>query len=172
MMRTGSLPARRRVELIRLAQRQGQSPWQNFPRSSESAGSLEQIDILVTDDFSNGLFRGVDPILRILFHSAGWRVGDKAIGFLCRSENFSGLPVESDGFCALCSAVDSEKNLAPSVIASKPECPKGFASRVPPSEAPFPNGQTRRLRIGIAADFRAQAESLHAQFQSALLARD
>ena len=62
------------------------------------------------DDFSNGLFRGVDPILRILFHSAGWRVGDKAIGFLCRSENFSALPVESDGFCALCSAVDSEKN--------------------------------------------------------------
>jgi len=39
-------------------------------------------------------------------------------------------------------------------------------------EAPFPNGQTRRVRIGIAADFRAQAESLHAQFQSALLARD
>jgi hypothetical protein len=25
------------------------------------------------------LSRGVDPILRILFHSAGWRVGDKAI---------------------------------------------------------------------------------------------
>src|SRR6266403_2521002 len=62
MMRTGSLPARRRVELIRLAQRQGQSPWQNFPRSSQSADSLEQIDILVTDDFSNGSFRGVDPI--------------------------------------------------------------------------------------------------------------
>src|SRR6202790_3360233 len=62
------------------------------------------------DDFSNGLFRGVDPILRILFHSADWRIGDKSIGFLCRSENFSALPVESDGFCALCSAVDSEKN--------------------------------------------------------------
>jgi hypothetical protein len=62
--------------------------------------------------------------------------------------------------------------LAPSVIANKPGCPKGFASRVPPSEAPFSNGQTRRVRIGIAADFRAQAESLHAQFQSALLARD
>jgi hypothetical protein len=62
------------------------------------------------DDFSNGLFRGFDPILRILFHGARWQVGDKAIGFLCRSENLSALPVESDGFCALCAAVDSEKN--------------------------------------------------------------
>jgi len=62
------------------------------------------------DDFSDGLFRGFDPILRILFHGARWQVGDKAIGFLCRSENLSALPVESDGFCALCAAVDSEKN--------------------------------------------------------------
>jgi hypothetical protein len=62
------------------------------------------------DDFSDGLFRGVDPIIRILFHGAGWQVGDESIGFLCRSENFSALPVESDGFCALCAAVDSEKN--------------------------------------------------------------
>jgi hypothetical protein len=29
---------------------------------------------------------------------------------LCRSENLSALPVESDGFYALCAAVDSEKN--------------------------------------------------------------
>ena len=36
MMRTGSVPARRRFELIRLAQRKVSSPWQNFPRSLES----------------------------------------------------------------------------------------------------------------------------------------
>src|SRR4029077_138329 len=48
----------------------------------------------------------------------------------------------------------------------------GEASHVPPSEAPFLKGQTRRAQIGIAGDFRAQAESSHAQFQSAPLARD
>src|SRR5258708_22247108 len=62
------------------------------------------------DDFSNGLFRVVDPILRILFHGARWQVGDKAIGFLCRSENLSALPVESVGFWALFAAADSERN--------------------------------------------------------------
>ncbi len=36
----------------------------------------------------------------------------------------------------------------------------------------FPNGQTRRAQIGIAGDFRARAESSHAQFQSAPLAPD
>ena len=62
------------------------------------------------DDFADGLFRGVDPILWILFHGAGRQVRDKAIGFLCGGENFAALPVESDGFCALCAAVDSEKD--------------------------------------------------------------
>src|SRR5258708_20735713 len=62
------------------------------------------------DDFSDGLFRGFDPILRILFHGARWQVGDKAIGFLCRSENLSALPVDSDGFCALFAAVYSDNN--------------------------------------------------------------
>src|SRR5258708_39582555 len=36
MMRTGSVPARRRFQLIRLAQRKLGCPWQDFPRSSKS----------------------------------------------------------------------------------------------------------------------------------------
>ena len=54
-------------------------------------------------------FHCVDRILRILFHSAGWRVGDKAIGFVQKQE-FLRSPSQEHGFCALCSAVDSEKN--------------------------------------------------------------
>ena len=60
--------------------------------------------------------------------------------------------------------------LAPSVIANKPaeihEALRWLGG------GSFPNGQTRRAQIGIAADFHARAESSNAQFQSARLARD
>ena len=62
------------------------------------------------NDFADGLLRGVDPILWMLFHRAGRQVWDEAVGLLRGSENFSVLPVEGDGFCALRAAVDSEKD--------------------------------------------------------------
>ena len=62
------------------------------------------------NDFADGLFRGVNPILGILFHRAGWEIRDEPIGLLCGGEDFAGVPVQSDGLGALGAAVDSEEN--------------------------------------------------------------
>ena len=55
------------------------------------------------DDFADGLFGGVDPVIRVLFHCAGREVRDEAVGSFARKRGFPRFPSRGRWFlCFVC----------------------------------------------------------------------